>query len=552
MSEQRYRLRDSTLVEPLVNHWWAWPYLLSPVAASLHLRNYQLPVMRSYLQDPQAHLLASQDPELLGGPFLNAPVERADEIRTLCDDTERLQHANLELADAITEGMRRVFAEGKGQSLDDYYERMPESMRGYAELVYDYNNQPNLRFVEGLLYESPYYDESLQSLRLTHAKTDKERPFFMSTPRLTDEEASDWVISFASTEVDDLFSLDTDPRPLSKIDDQRLTPFLDIDPGLVPEPWTGNDVRIRYFGHACTLVEHKGTAILTDPLISVIPTEGGSERFTYRDLPRRLDYALVTHNHCDHFVLETLLRLRHRIDCLVVPRSYGLLHGDVSLKTLCRKLGFKRVVEIDAFETLPLPEGEIIAIPFFGEHGDLAHGKTAYVVRTGHECMLFGADSNCLDKKLYEHVRGYTGRIDTVFLGVEPVGAPLSWSYGAMFPCAQQQAIDSSRRQRGCDAQRALALLDAVGASRVYNYGMGEEPWLEHILALASAADSPQILESNKLLAKARTLGFLEAERLSGKREIHLDRARPRERAFVTAAAAQTPVEVDTEDQFAF
>jgi L-ascorbate metabolism protein UlaG (beta-lactamase superfamily) len=287
-------------------------------------------------------------------------------------------------------------------------------------------------------------------------------------------------------------------------------------------------------------------------LISVLPGEGGVERFTYRDLPRRLDYALVTHNHCDHFVLETLLRLRHRIDCLVVPRSYGILHGDVSLKTLCRKLGFKHVVDVDAFETLPLPEGEIIAIPFFGEHGDLAHGKIAYVVRTGHERILFGADSNCLDKKLYEHVRGYTGRIDTVFPGVEPVGAPLSWSYGAMFPRMQQQSIDSSRRQRGCDAARALALLDAVGATRVYNYGMGEEPWLEHILALASAADSPQVQESNKLLAKARTLGFLEAERLTGKREVHLDHARPRERAFVAAASAQPLVETDTEDQFAF
>jgi L-ascorbate metabolism protein UlaG (beta-lactamase superfamily) len=374
----------------------------------------------------------------------------------------------------------------------------------------------------------------------------------MSTPRLDDEKAIDWTISFANTEVDDLFSLDVEARPLSKIGDERLLPLLDPDPVSVPEPWTGNDVRIRYLGHACTLVEHNGVSILTDPLISVLPSDGGVERFTYRDLPRRLDYALVTHNHCDHFVLETLLRLRHRIDCLVVPRSYGILHGDVSLKTLCRKLGFKHVVDVDAFETLPLPDGEIIAIPFFGEHGDLAHGKTAYVVRAGHERMLFGADSNCLDQKLYEHVRGYTGRIDTVFLGVEPVGAPLSWSYGAMFPRMQQQSIDSSRRQRGCDSERALTLLDAVRATRVYNYGMGEEPWLEHILALASAEDSPQIQESNKLLTKARALGFLEAERLTGKREIHLDHARPRERAFVAAASAQPLVETDTEDQFAF
>jgi hypothetical protein len=80
---------------------------------------------------------------------------------------------------------------------------------------------------------------------------------------------------------------------------------------------------------------------------------------------------------------------------------------------------------------------------------------------------------------------------------------------------------------------------------------MGEEPWLEHILALASAEDFPQIQESNKLLAKARSFGFLEAERLSGKREIHLDHARPREHVFA-ASQLFAQAEPDTEDQFAF
>src|SRR5215467_13335573 len=160
MSEQRYRLRDSTSVEPLVNHWWAWPYLLSPVAASLHLRNYQLPVMQSYLQDPLAHLRASQDRDLLGGPFINIPVEHVDVVRMLHDDTELRQQRNIELADAVMDGVRWLSAEAKGQSFDGFYERLPEAIRGFVELIYDYHNQPNVRFVEGLLYESSYYDES--------------------------------------------------------------------------------------------------------------------------------------------------------------------------------------------------------------------------------------------------------------------------------------------------------------------------------------------------------------------------------------------------------
>jgi hypothetical protein len=77
----------------------------------------------------------------------------------------------------------------------------------------------------------------------------------------------------------------------------------------------------------------------------------------------------------DHFGLETLLRLRHGIECLVVNRSHGVFYGDISLKLLTQKLGFKNVVELDTLESISLPGGEIIAIPFMGEQADLPHGK---------------------------------------------------------------------------------------------------------------------------------------------------------------------------------
>ncbi len=48
-TETRYKLADSTLVEPLVNMWSAWPYTIAPVPSSFHLVNYQLKMLRSYL-----------------------------------------------------------------------------------------------------------------------------------------------------------------------------------------------------------------------------------------------------------------------------------------------------------------------------------------------------------------------------------------------------------------------------------------------------------------------------------------------------------------------
>src|SRR5688572_31577059 len=40
-----------------------------------------------------------------------------------------------------------------------------------------------------------------------------------------------------------------------------------------------------------------------------------------------------------------------------------------------------------------------------GEHADLAHGKTGYVIRLSQQKILIGADSDCLDKRIYENVR---------------------------------------------------------------------------------------------------------------------------------------------------
>ena len=568
----KYHLAGSTTVEPLVNYWPAWSYLISPAAASLQLLNYQVRTMESYLLDPESHVKASRDPELLGGPFMDIAIERSDDVAALLASTEKKQKHNLHFAKAITDFYDVLINEARGQELDSFYQRMPYALRGFVELVYDYNNNPSMRFFEGLLYQSEYYDAGLQSLRLSQPETDSSRPFFMSTPCLPAEDQLDWAVSFDDPRVDELFKLDSEAQPLGYIrevlglrekEETLLRRMLSDEPITLPEVWKGDEVRIRYFGHACVLVEWRGLAILTDPFIAAVPTRGGIDRLTYRDLPAKIDYALVTHNHCDHFVLETLLRLRNRIECVIVPRAAGLAHGDVSLKLMARKLGFKNVVELDALEGIPLLDGEITAIPFLGEHGDLPHGKAGYVVRAGKQKMLFAADSNCLDGLMYERVQGVMGAIQSVFIGTESVGAPLSWSYGPLLPKKPSHGVDRSRRQRGCDAERAWKILEAVGARRVYNYGMGQEPWLEHILALGLSEDSPQVRESDKLLARARERGFLAAERLFGRGEFFVeDSSEPMEwlspaefdsgkQNFNPAAAAMSDT-TDAEDQFAF
>src|SRR5262249_46458371 len=130
--------------------------------------------------------------------------------------------------------------------------------------------------------------------------------------------------------------------------------------------------------------------------------------------------------------------------------------------------------------------------------------------------------SDCLDKHIYHHIRNLLGPIQTVFLGMECVGAPLTWSCGSFLPKKPDHSINQSRRYKDCDSVRGLQLLDAVEADRVFIYAMGLEPWLEHLLGLAYTDDAVQIKEAKNLVQEARAAGFADARILFGKTEIHL------------------------------
>jgi len=336
----------------------------------------------------------ARDPEYAGSPFCDISPGQAHRVKELLERAEREQSADIEFAKDVLSFSDLLHREAKGERLTHYYNMAPASLRGLFELVYDYYNNPTVRFIEGLLYASKHYNKKRQSFRIFRLFKDKQRPFFLSTPRFVDAGEIEWKASFDDPALDMLLDLDINPQPVGRIietlglkerDEWKVVPHLSPDRSILPERWKEKGVRIRYFGHACVLLEWNGVAILTDPNISAVPAIQGVERLSFQDLPEKIDFALVTHEHQDHFSVETLLRLRKRIECLVVPKSSGLLYGDVSLKLMSSKIGFKRVEEIDSLESIPLPDGEIISIPFLGEHGDLAQAKRGYVVRAGRE-----------------------------------------------------------------------------------------------------------------------------------------------------------------------
>jgi L-ascorbate metabolism protein UlaG (beta-lactamase superfamily) len=526
-----YRLADSTAVEALVDYWVAWPHTFSPVPYALHMLNYQKKNLTSYLQNPEIHLKSSANPKLLGGPFVNLPIDRVADIAQMLDRMGGEHAESLQMAEDLIAFQNLLDREATGQSLEAYYPQLPQSLRGYVELLYDYNNRPIVRCIESLLYKSRYYKKHLQSLRLFTQTHDRARAYYMSTPRLPDDDSLCWQIPFAESAVDELFKLDNQPQSLGYIrevlgldacDEGKLIRLLTDQVPNSSDSWQGQGIRIRYLGHAGVLIEAPGITVLIDPFIPVKPSHGGIDRYSFQDLPAHIDYVLITHVHHDHYVFETLLRLRHKIGCLVVPKSSGIFYADISMKLLGRELGFRQVIEVDPLDSISFIGGEIVAVPFLGEHNDLPFAKSAYLVCVGNQKLLFAADSNCLDQQMYRNLCAEYGAVDTVFLGMECIGAPLSWVYGALLQKLPDHKHCQARRSNGSNAEGALQLLDAVGASRVYVYAIGREPWLQYFMALEPEDDDVYMQEIAKLLCTCRDRDFLDARRLFGCDEIFL------------------------------
>ena len=508
-------LRQNVQVEPLVESWYAWSHLISPATAAMNIVDRHLKIMQSYVQAPQVHAAAVKNPAMLGGPFIDYDGQRVDEIKALMEKTKQDQGQMIAFSEAIKQLDQMLRVEAKGFSLEPLYAKVPEILKGYVELVYDMNNQASFRLIEPLLYRSQFYDASRQSLMLSLIRND-DRPFILSTPRLRTPGDLHIQIPFESPVIDELFAMKGEPGSVDAIADKL---GVTAEAPRRYEPYTGQGVRWRYFGHACILVEAGGTSVLLDPVLSYT-YDHEIARFTYEDLPESIDYVLITHNHQDHILFETMLQLRGRVKHIVVPRNGNGAIQDPSLKMMLEAVGFKSVISIEEFETIQTPVGRITGLPFFGEHGDLAiRTKSAFLVDLHGHRLMFAADSCNIEPKLYEHTRKLTGDVDVLFLGMECDGAPLSWMYGPLLTKPLDRKMDHSRRLAGSNYERGIDIVRCFGCKEAYVYAMGQEPWLNYVMSIKYTEESNPIKASSRLVAECQALG-LPAERLFGEREI--------------------------------
>ncbi len=517
-------LRSNAIIEPLADGFYAWSHTLAPVQAAMNLARVQVPLLESYLQSPQVHLAAAANPQLRGGYYVGIGESRRGEVQELLKSIRRDRSDLLRFASAVTEAMELVRDSATGFDLSPLYPKLPAELNGLVELAYDTSNQASIRFIEPLVYRSSVYAEGRQSVQLS-LETGVERPFILSTPRLASPDVLDLKIPFRHPGLAELFGARlraTTPQRLREAlelsDEQaaQLSGLLTAEPDLAGDRHLDGGGRIRYFGHACLLLQTPQAAILTDPFISADTT--ATDRYTLRDLPDHIDLVLITHGHQDHVVLETLLQLRGRVGAVVVPRSSRGNLADPSLALVLAAVGLP-VVEVDDFGEVEFPGGTVTATPFLGEHADLdIRAKSTYCVRLAGKTMYIGADSSGIDPVLYRYVRDHVGQVDIAFLGMECAGAPLTWLYQALLTAPVTKKMSDSRTLSGSNAAQASAIMTELGATEAYVYAMGEESWLGHVMATSYTPDSYQLQQVDEFTTWCSDRG-IKAGHLYGQHE---------------------------------
>jgi len=529
MANEDLYLRPNVQVDPLFDSWYAWSHLIPPATAARNITERHLPIMESYVKAPHVHAAAVKNPQLLGGPFIDYDNARVADIKILIQRTERQNADLINLSRSLSTLDDLLRSQANGFSLQPLYSQVPSALQGYVELVYDANNSPSFRPIEALLYRSSYYKRLAQtlSLRLLH---DDDRPFVLSTPRLVSDDSLELLCPFDDQRVDWLFATKRVPQSWASILEALNPPEAKHDllrsffTEIAPKPYeryTGSGVRWRYFGHACILVETSEVSILFDPVLSY-SYESTLPRYTYEDLPETIDFVVITHNHQDHILFETLLQIRHKVGQFVVPRSAGSGLVDPSLKLMLQAIGCQNVVELGHMEALGFANGCITGLPFFGEHADLdIQTKLGYLVRLGSRSLLFLADSCNVEPKLYERIHDNIGDVDALFLGMECDGAPLTWIYGPLVMQKMDRAMDRSRRLAGSNYEQGIDIVERFRCKNAYVYAMGQEPWLNYVMSIKYSSLSRPIVDSDKLIATCCARG-ISAERLYGEKEILL------------------------------
>src|SRR5689334_14280857 len=135
-------LRPEVKIEPLACGWYAWTHLVTPAQLAMNIKYRLLPLMQSFMSNPAVHAAAAGDPKLFGGPFVTLSGSDVPKVRQLFETTLVRCSRLITLAEDLRKLDVLLQEKASGFALGELYQKLPESLQGMIELVYDTNNHP--------------------------------------------------------------------------------------------------------------------------------------------------------------------------------------------------------------------------------------------------------------------------------------------------------------------------------------------------------------------------------------------------------------------------
>ncbi|MEO1763862.1 MAG: oxidoreductase, partial [Cyanobacteria bacterium J06629_18] len=118
MNKDKVFLKPNAIAEPLINQWYAWSYLVPPATAAMYIVDSHIKIMESFIEAPQVHKSALQNPAMMGGPFINYDVDRVGEVKDLLIKTKAEQADLIKLSTAIHDLDKLLREKADGYSLE--------------------------------------------------------------------------------------------------------------------------------------------------------------------------------------------------------------------------------------------------------------------------------------------------------------------------------------------------------------------------------------------------------------------------------------------------
>jgi L-ascorbate metabolism protein UlaG (beta-lactamase superfamily) len=208
-----------------------------------------------------------------------------------------------------------------------------------------------------------------------------------------------------------------------------------------PSDWSDSAVTASWLGHSTVLINFLGVNIITDPVLysrigasTGIGTIGPIRRIDcalHRGELPRIDMALLSHAHLDHFDIPSLRCLKPTTRAVTAANTSDLFRDTPLRKVHELRWGEKTVVQTDSGDV----EVEAFQVKHWGARWrtDTQRGYNGYLLSRGGKKILFGGDTAM--SATFSELKS-KGPFD---LALMPIGAYQPW---IMSHCNPEQALE--------------------------------------------------------------------------------------------------------------